>query len=216
MFKMFPVGQLKEGDRFKFANDIPRKVDGGGNEAQGDLLQVTRTAQVNAAAGSCYFRYRPAHDAAGFSQSWNGVADVQVQLEVEGVEEPILTIAADSTEAEAPAARKRRPAVKLVKQTTIAPPKKATKSAAAKVEPAAKAKTAAKAKSVAKGKKAAPAKAEPAKTSKPVKAKNRLVLRTSTPAVSKSSAAEHSTLHEKRPSMTPQLSKPTQKKSRRA
>lgn len=214
MFKMFPVGQLKEGDRFKFANDIPRKVDGGGNEAQGDLLQVTRTAQVNAAAGSCYFRYRPAHDAAGFSQSWNGVADVQVQLEVQGVEEPILSIAVDSTEA--PAARKRRPAVKLVKQTTIAPPKKATKTAPAKAELAAKAKPTAKNKAGAKGKKAAVAKAEPAKTAKPVKAKNRLVLRTSTPTVSKSSAAEHSTLHEKRPSMTPQLSKPTQKKSRRA
>ncbi|MGC3966107.1 MAG: hypothetical protein QM775_01670 [Pirellulales bacterium] len=211
MFKKHSVGLLKEGDRFKFASDVPRKVDGGGNESQDDLLQVTRTAQVNAAAGSCFFRYRPADDAAAFSHSWNGVADVQVLLESEGVEEAVVVAAVSPADEEAPAPKKRRPAVKLVKQSTIAPTKaKAGKGAAEKTKTAAKSKTGAAAK------KSAVAKAEPTKTGKVVKPSKRLVLRAPTPTVSKSSAAEHSTLHEKRPSLTPQLSKPAQKKSRRA
>lgn len=218
MFKLQSVGMLKEGDRFAFVSDAPRQVNGGGGMATGNLLVVTRTAQVNRAAESCFFRYREANDPANTNHSWNGSPDAKVQLETDdaaAVAEP----AAEEDETPEPA-RKRTPAVKLVKQKSVAPTKRATKAGTSKAVAAKKAP----AKEAAAGKKAKskadaePADAAVAKAAKPVKPSQRLVVR-STPVADPAAgrgAAEHSSSRAKRPAMTPQLSKPGLKKSRRA
>lgn len=218
MFKLHKVGLLKEGDRFAFVSDAPRQVDGGGGMATGNLLVVTRTAQVNRAAESCFFRYREANDAANTNHSWNGNPEANVQLEVEGVDAPKAAPAADDDEKPEPA-RKRAASVKLVKQTSVAPEKPTAKATGKKKAPA-KAAAAAKpaATKAAKGKSAksvAEPAAAPSKTAKTVKPSQRLVMRSTSgsTAVSSRGAAEHSSSRAKRPAMTPQLKL---KKSRRA
>lgn len=218
MFKLHKVGLLKEGDRFAFVSDAPRQVDGGGGMATGNLLVVTRTAQVNRAAESCFFRYREANDAANTNHSWNGNPDANIQLEIEGVDAPIAAPAVDDDEKPEPA-RKRAASVKLVKQTSVVPEKSTAKATGKKKSPAkaaAAVKPAATKAAKSKGAKRAqePA-AAPSKTAKTVKPSQRLVMRSmsGSAAVSSRGAAEHSSSRAKRPAMTPQLKL---KKSRRA
>ena len=206
MFKMHLVGLLKEGDRFAFVSDAPRQINGGGTASSARVLIVTRTAQVNRAAESCFFRYREAEDPTNTNHSWNGHPDVNVQLEVEGFEEPAAPVAP----APSPAKPERRRPVKLIKQKTVAPTK--AKTAAGKRKPAVKVAVVSKsAKAKSKVKKSAAKTAVVLKPTKVVKPSQRLVLRSTTGSTAE--AAEHSNTHEKRPALTPQLKL---KKSRRA
>lgn len=173
--------------------------------ATGNLLIVTRTAQVNRAAESCFFRYREANDAANTNHSWNGNPDANIQLEVEGVEEPAAPVA-DAP----PAKSERRRSVKLIKQKTVAPTK--ATAAAGKRKPAVKVAVVSKsAKAKSKTAKGAAKSAVVVKPKKVVKPSQRLVLRTASGTTA--AAAEHSNAHEKRPALTPKLNL---KKSRRA
>ncbi len=205
MFKLHTVGLLKEGDRFAFVSDAPRQINGGGTASSARVLIVTRTAQVNRAAESCFFRYREADDGTNTNHSWNGHPDANVQLEVEGVEEPAAPVA-DAP----PAKSERRRSVKLIKQKTVAPTK--AKAVAAKRKPAVKVAVVSKsAKAKSKTAKGAVRSAVAVKPKKVVKPSQRLVLRTASGTTA--AAAEHSNAHEKRPALTPQLKL---KKSRRA